>query len=334
MEFDDIKDNMIVQDKGKRYVMVIECQGVNFDLMSEVEKVAVEEGFQQFLNTLRHPIQLYIQTRTVNLESSIERYKEQIRQIEDRYRNREYNLRKAKEETDDEKLIKRLEKELAREKNLLEYGRDIVKTTERMSKNKNILNKKYYVVISYNIDELYEENYDETERKDLVFNELYNRAQAIIRTLSISSVNSRILNSLELAELLYMAYNRDEAEVYNIQKVIESGLLELYSTGEDVYRKKIQALDKHIQEEAINLANENIQKARSNLEQRAIEKEKEQEKLIKEMAKIILEQNEEYIGVEVAEEAKKEVQKLIDEKDKPTDEENKPKRGRKKKTTK
>ena len=56
--------------------MAIECQGVNYDLMSQIEKVSVEEGFQQFLNTLRHPIQIYIQTRTVNLENSISTYKE------------------------------------------------------------------------------------------------------------------------------------------------------------------------------------------------------------------------------------------------------------------
>ncbi len=53
MEFNGVEDNMIVQKNGKRYIMVIECQGINYDLMSQMEKVGVEEGFQQFLNTLR-----------------------------------------------------------------------------------------------------------------------------------------------------------------------------------------------------------------------------------------------------------------------------------------
>ena len=52
MEFDEIKDNMIVQKDGKRYLMVIECQGINYDLMSGLEKNSVEQGFLQFLNTL------------------------------------------------------------------------------------------------------------------------------------------------------------------------------------------------------------------------------------------------------------------------------------------
>ena len=92
MEFDKVEDNMIVQKKGKRYLMVVECQGVNYDLMSNIEKVAVEEGFQQFLNTLRHPIQIYIQTRTINLESSISNYKAKVKEIEDKYRRMMLNI--------------------------------------------------------------------------------------------------------------------------------------------------------------------------------------------------------------------------------------------------
>lgn len=63
MEFDTVRDNMIIQRKGKRYLMVIECQGINYDLMSGAEKTGVEEGFVQFLNTLRYQIQIYVQTR-------------------------------------------------------------------------------------------------------------------------------------------------------------------------------------------------------------------------------------------------------------------------------
>ena len=71
MEFDEIVDNMIVRKKGTQYIMVLQCNGVNYDLMSEQEKISVEEGFVQFLNTLRFPIQLYIQSRTLNLRDII-----------------------------------------------------------------------------------------------------------------------------------------------------------------------------------------------------------------------------------------------------------------------
>ena len=52
LPFDDIKDNMIVQEKGERFTAIIECHGINYYLMSEAEKISVEEGFIQFLNSL------------------------------------------------------------------------------------------------------------------------------------------------------------------------------------------------------------------------------------------------------------------------------------------
>ena len=71
MEFDEIKDNMIIRKDRKQYVMIVKCKGVNYDLMSEEEKVSVEAGFVQFLNTLRFPIQLYVQTTSLNLRDII-----------------------------------------------------------------------------------------------------------------------------------------------------------------------------------------------------------------------------------------------------------------------
>ena len=31
MEFDKIEDNMIIRKKGRQYIMVMECQGVNYE---------------------------------------------------------------------------------------------------------------------------------------------------------------------------------------------------------------------------------------------------------------------------------------------------------------
>ena len=319
MEFDDVKDNMIIQKNGKRYIMVVECQGVNYDLMSSMEKVSVEEGFQQFLNTLRHPIQIYIQTRTVNLESSIETYKQKVKEIEDKYNKKEYELKKMEEAAYySEEQIKDLEIEIAKLKNLLDYGKDIIRNTEKMSKNKNVLNKKYYVVIAYSADELGNNNYDKDELSGMAFSELYTKAQSLIRTLSACSVTGKILNSIELAELLYVAYNRDEAETYNLEKEIKGGVMELYSTSSDVFEQKLRILDKQIQDEAIDLANKNIEKAKSKIQQMAEDKEKQKKDLVKEMAKIILEENQDYIGENLAQEAIKELEKYLKEEEEKT----------------
>lgn len=150
MNFYSIQDDMIVQKKGKKFVMVLQCQGINYDLMSEVEKNSVEEGFLQFLNTLTHPIQLYIQTRKVDLTSSIETYKRKLGDTEDKLNKVKYQYDKAKKTgLVSEKDLNKLLFEVTKLTNLYEYTKDIIRNTEMMSLNKNILNKQYYIVISY-----------------------------------------------------------------------------------------------------------------------------------------------------------------------------------------
>ena len=308
MEFEKIEDNMIIQKNGKRYLMVIECQGINYDLMSKFEKIGVEEGFQQFLNTLRHPIQIYIQTRTVNLEGSIARYKEKIKEIEDRYNKMQYQYNRMLEsDTYTQAEIDEYWFELTKQRNLLEYGKDIVMNTEKMSLNKNILNKKYFIIIPYFAEEN-TEKYDKEEIKNMAFSELYTNAQSLIRALSSCSIMGKILSSEELVELLYVAYNRDDSEVFGVDKIMMSGYEDLYSTSEDVYKKKIKELDKIINDRAIDLANETIQKVKSRQQQMAEDKEDNLDELIRKMATLVIEENQSYLGIDVAEDAIQEIE--------------------------
>lgn len=304
MEFDKVEDNMIIQKGGKRFVMVVECQGINYDLMSEMEKTAVEEGFIQFLNTLRHPIQIYIQTRTVNLNDSIQKYKASVNEIEMELNKKqiEYNTIKKSSAYSKEQIDNAFY-ELTKKKNLYEYGKDLVKDTEKISLNKNVLTKKYYIVISYFSEEAMKEDYAKDEIQNMAFSELYTKAQSIIRTLFACSVSGKILNSYELVELLYYAYNREQAEVYGLDKAIKAGYEELYSTAQDVIDKKERILDKQIQEEAMKLAKETTDRVKSEKEKAYENKSNSMEKMIQEMAKLIIEENKEYIGQEVAEEA-------------------------------
>ena len=325
MEFDKIEDNMIIQKQGKRYLMVVECQGVNYDLMSRVEKVAVEEGFQQFLNTLRHPIQIYIQTRTVNLENTIGLYKDRVKEVEDKYRNMTYQYNKMKEsESYSKEDIDKYYFELVKQRNLLEYGKDIITDTEKMSLNKNVLNKKYYIIIPYFSEEASDEKYAREEVNSMAFSELYGKAQAIIRTLSSCSVSGKILTSKELVDLLYVAYNRDEAERFGIDKAMMAGYDELYSTSQDVFEKKVRVLDEEIKDKAIDLVNETIAKVKSRPQQIAEQKQNRFEELVRKMAEMVITENETYIGTEVANSAIEEIHnsekggKVTNEKEKRT----------------
>lgn len=312
MEFDKIEDDMIIQKKGNKFLMVIKCQGVNYDLMSSVEKASVEQGFLQYLNTLRYQIQIYVQTRTVNLENSIMRYKEKIKKIGNTLVEKElqYNQHQKDGIYSQQELFKE-KKEVAQMRNLYEYGVDIVNSTERMSLNKNILSKQYYIIIPYYADEVGIGDYSKDEIQSMAFSELYTRAQSTISLLSVCGIAGKILDSVELSNLLYMAYNRDEAEVFDLQKAINARYDEMYTTAPDVLEKKIKALDQQIQEEAIRKANEALLEVRQESEKERIlkQKEEEYEQAIDVLAKMILDENKQNIGQNMAEKAKEKIDK-------------------------
>ena len=262
MEFDEVVDNMIVRKKGSQYVMVIQCNGVNYDLMSEQEKIGVEEGFVQFLNTLRFPIQLYIQSRTLNLRDIIDDYKQRVDNLANDIEKVDIKIAQAQAKNN-RALKEKLEFEKRRKINVLEYGIDITDYVEKLSANKNVLQQRTYVVVSYYKAEMGSgmDKYSKEEIDNMCFSELYTRCQNIASALASSGITSKILDSEELAELLYVAYNRDESELLTFSKALDSQYDALYSSGKDVIQKKQEKLDQEINIAAIDIATDSILKA-------------------------------------------------------------------------
>lgn len=320
LDFDEIKDNMIVQNKGKRLVMVVQCQGINYDLMSSMEKVSVEQGFVQFLNTLNRPIQLYIQSRKVNLEESIQNYNKKLKEIETKFNRSRMQYEQAQKNASLTKdQFNMIKLEYVRQKNLYDYTKDIINNTEKMSLNKNILTKNYYIAISY-MPEDGENLFGKEELLDMAFSELYTNAQSLLRVLSVCGITGKVLDSTELADLLYVAYNRDASEVYGVDKAIKAGYDSLYTTAPDVIDKKIQELDKMIKERALELANNTIEEVtiKSKKRKELEEREKNIQSIIKDMAKLMIEENEAYIGTDIANESIKEIEEKTTTKEKKT----------------
>ena len=304
MDFEKIEDNMIIQKRGK-YLMVLECQGVNYDLMSEMERTSVEQGFIQFLNTLRSEIQIYVQTRTVNLEDSIFSYKQKFEEIEKKYFKMEARyaeIKKSDKYTDKEK--QRAYMELVKQKNKYEYTKDIIADTERNSLNSSVLHKKYYIIIPAYEDELITENCSKDEIQNMVFSELYTKARSMIRTLSRCEVNATILDSEGLIDLLYVAYNRDESDIFGTKRMLRAGYEDLYTTAPDVFEKKLKLLDQKIEEEGIKLANEAIAEARSDKEMLLRIREQNRQNLIFDFADDLIDENVSYIGEDISADAK------------------------------
>ena len=238
LDFDEIKDDMLIRKNGQQYIMVIQCKGINYDLLSEEEKESVERGFVEFLNTIRFPIQLYVQTRSLNLRKTIDAYKEKVNVIADEIKS----LQKQRAEylrTGNQKQVQMTDFEIRRKENVLEYGQDISNYIGRMSFNQNVLQQKTYVVVSYFKSELGNiANYSKDEIINMVFTELYTRAETLIRSLGSAQVSGRILDSEELTELLYIAYNRDEEQIYQLDRALDAQYDALYSTSKDVLQKQ------------------------------------------------------------------------------------------------
>lgn len=317
MEFDEIVDNMIVRKKGTQYVMILQCNGVNYDLMSEQEKISVEEGFVQFLNTLRFPIQLYIQSRTLNLRDIIATYKSRVDSLATEIDKLDSKIAQAKAQGN-RALMEKLQFERKRKVNVLEYGINITDYVEKLSSNKNVLQQKTYVVVSYYSAEIGGglENYSKEEIYNMCFSELYTRCQNIASALATSQITSNILDSEELAELLYIAYNRDEAEILQFSKALDSQYDSLYSTGKDVLQKKQEKLDKEINIDAIDIATDSILKADKMKQQEDLTRQLNKDQKVKERALELLDTYEDQLDPRVYKLAKKEVEKTIDERQK------------------
>ena len=305
MEFDEVKDNMIIRKNRKQYVMIIQCSGVNYDLMSEDEKIAVEEGFVQFLNTLRFPIQLYVQTRSLNLRDIVDEYKNKVSAIAQDIEKLNARIQTAKD-TKNERLLRKLQFEKRRKERVLDYGLDIAEYVARMSLNKNVLQQRTYVILSYYASETGANADTPQEEIDgMCFSELYTRAQTAIRSLQASEVNGRILSSEEICELLYIAYNRDDSELLQFSKALDGQYDALYSTGKDVLEKKEEKLNAEIDRKAMELATESIVRADK---YRQIEKLKREQK-IKEKANNLVEQYRDQMNEATYEGAREEIKK-------------------------
>jgi len=119
------------------------------------------------------------------------------------------------------------------------------------------------------------------------------------------------MTSTDLAELLYVAYNRDESDVYKLETMLNTNYEVLYTTAPDVIDKRIKALDEQLEKEALKLANEKIQEVKSDKERLLEEKQKKFDEVLIEIAKDLLKKNEIRIGKNTA---KKAIEKLDEQK--------------------
>lgn len=198
----EIRDGIVIMRDGT-FRAVVMCKSINFDLMSPAEREAVEFSYQGFLNSLYFPVQIFVRSQKVDMRPYLEKI--------DKMRTEEENMLLAL---------------------LME---DYVSFLADIAQQTNIMDKKFYVVIQYpdpdenirsalqqskgffsGIGEMLKPNksphitIDESQL-EAAKTELRNRVQAVMQGLQQCGVQSLPLDTEELIELYYSAYNPDTA---------------------------------------------------------------------------------------------------------------------------
>jgi len=178
---------------------VVTCESINFDLMSSREREGVEFSYQSFLNSLYFPIQIFVRSEKVDIGPYLEKL---------------VGLRRSQ----DNMLLGMLME-------------DYVEFIDTVSRETNIMDKRFYIVIPYfSIGDLgalaaasksiftaftkpkqqQHIKIDQaayTKAKE----ELSNRINAVVSGLFQMGVKARPLGTNELSALYYNTYNPDTA---------------------------------------------------------------------------------------------------------------------------
>jgi hypothetical protein len=193
----EIRDGVAIMNDGS-FRSVVLAKSINFDLMSEQEREAVEFAYQGFINSLYFDIQIVIKSRKIDMRPYL-----------DRLQNIHNNL--------DNMLLAML---------MEDY---IYFITDLVSQS-NIMSKQFYIVIPFYpavsskqalagskklLDGIFEKkgpvvtiNEADLEKAK---SELKNRVGAVLDGLQQMGVQGAPLDTQELIELYYNSYNPDTA---------------------------------------------------------------------------------------------------------------------------
>lgn len=203
----EIRDGLVIlKDGGLRIILM--TSSLNFALKSAEEQTAIINSYQNFLNSLDFPIQIFVQSRDIDIEPYI------------------VSLQQALEEQPNELLQLQIKEYIGFIKNLVT--------------NTDIVTKTFYVVIPYSptlkiasstsggFSGIFEKflkpkpQAKKEEDSDKKFVEhkiqLQQRADAITHGLSSLGIHLVPLNTEELIELFYGLFNPGELEKSKLPK--------------------------------------------------------------------------------------------------------------------
>lgn len=177
LPFHRIQDSMIHMG-SHNYRAIIEVSSINYDLKTEKEQRVIEMSYTQFLNSLMFPITIFISSREMDNRQFMEDLK-----------------------ADYESTLKDYPK-------MLEYANanfdDMTTLNYQLGTTRQ---KKKYVIVSY--DEAYElDQHSDAEKYEHSAREIATRARMIQEGLMNLGIQTKILNTRDIIELMISTYHR------------------------------------------------------------------------------------------------------------------------------
>lgn len=174
-------ENDILDLGGHQYRMIIEVSSVNYILKNEQEQEILEISFRNFLNSIDYPFSMFIQTREIDLNAVTNNLKRDINEICKTFPGlREYGEN---------------------------YYRYIVSLKERTGCTKQ---KRKFIIIPYDETLKMPELADSAAKRSYSFEQIYERANQIVDSLSTLGLQGHILNTNEIIELFYSLTHRND----------------------------------------------------------------------------------------------------------------------------
>lgn len=231
LNFDRISNDMIIKDDGSLYSMVIQCRGINLGLMSEEEKASVEKHFIELLNSMKYPFQFHVQTRVLDFNTSIancaqrqKTFETELKTLVEKYNDLQVNQKDNRHE------IKETAKEILKTQKLYDYIKDLYKHVDKMGRNNYVIHSSYYISISCTSGEFGIPAKSKKQADlNLVYNELSDRCSTIIHGLQNCGVEASVLNSRQLAQLIYSTFDQSDEDLIKLREAMESGILRQYA---------------------------------------------------------------------------------------------------------
>lgn len=206
LPFEDVKDGMIILG-GHKYRAVIECSSTNYNLKTDKEKEIIEISFQRFVNSLSFPITFFIQTKMMDNSKMLDSLREDLMESIKQY------------------------PQLEEYANI--YFNEMTNLNAYIGNNKQ---KKKYVIVPYE-DAISLGNLSDEEKYEYSSKELYHRASIIVDGLGSVGVKAEILNTKELAELVYSTYHKDSYS--NAEEIVSGEFLSLITEADSESIEKI-----------------------------------------------------------------------------------------------